>query len=85
MLYWWAVHGEAGAGLHDPHQHDGVFSALACMETTQLEWEAANPGVRLDLNLTQLDGCIASDMPEGREAQMRAAFANWRKSARAKP
>lgn len=80
MLYWWEVRDDPGADLHDPHQHDGVFSALACLESEVREWEASHAGVTLDPYLNRLDGCIASPMPEDEEAQIRAAFAHWRKS-----
>ena len=81
MLYWWRVQDEPDSYLQDPHQHDGVFSALACMEAAQRDWEAAHPEVSLDTHLIQLDGCIADSMPEEREAEVRAAFARWRESA----
>ena len=83
MLYWWEVAGGRGTPLGDPHQHDGVFSALACMESAQRGWDVEHPGVTLDLRLIQLDGCIADFMPEDREEEIRAAFANWRKSRKA--
>ncbi len=81
MLYWWAVRDEPEADLHDPHQHDGVFSAVACMEAAQRQWEAAHPGAGMDLHLIQLDGCIAEELPREREAEVRDAFAQWRGSA----
>lgn len=85
MLYWWVVEGERGAEPHDPHQHDGAFSAVACMEAAQRDWEATHPGVTLRLRLQQLDGCIGSDMPEDREAEIRAAYADREKSPEAAP
>ena len=81
MLYWWEVRDEPESDLRDPHQHDGVFSALTCMESAQRDWEATHPGVSLEPQLIQLDGCIADAMPEEREAEIRAAFARSRESA----
>ncbi len=83
MLYWWEGEDGGGAELRDPHQHDGVFSALACMESAQREWQATDPGTGPNLHLTQLDSCIASPMPEDSEAQIRAAFDKRRKSEEA--
>ena len=90
MLYWWQVEDAwwqvedaPEANLRDPHQHDGVFSALACMESAQREWETTHPGITPNLHLIRLDGCLAFPMPDEEEAQIRAAFAKRRRSGNA--